>query len=134
LNRSEKYEFKVRNWKQEGIRSFVRSINRIRRANPALQEYDNLKFIKTENDQILGYVKAVANPAIRSVLLILVNLDPAKTQISNVYFPLTDYGMDWRASYKAHDLLTDKLYTWQGEKNYVELTPENPVHIFRIEG
>jgi starch synthase (maltosyl-transferring) len=133
LNHSEKYEFKVRNWKQEGIRSFIRSINRIRRSDPALQEYDNLKFIKTENDQILGYVKAVADPEIRSVLLILGNLDPSKTQISNVYFPLTDYGLDWRASYKAHDLLTDKIYTWQGEKNYVELTPENPVHIFRIE-
>jgi starch synthase (maltosyl-transferring) len=133
LNHSEKYEFKVRNWKQEGIRSFVRSINRIRRSNPALQEYDNLKFIKTENDQILGYVKAVKGDYVRDLILVLVNLDPWQTQVSNVIFPLTEYGMDWHATYKAHDLLTDKVYTWQGEKNYVELTPENPVHIFRIE-
>jgi len=33
LNRSEKYEIKVRDWTQEGIRPFVRSLNRIRRAN-----------------------------------------------------------------------------------------------------
>jgi starch synthase (maltosyl-transferring) len=133
LNRSEKYEIKVRDWTQEGIRPFVRSLNRIRRANPALQEYGNLKFIKTENDQILGYVKALTDPEVRSVLLILVSLDPSQTQISNVWFPLTDYGMDWHASYRAHDLLTDQVYNWQGDKNYIELTPENPVHIFRIE-
>ena len=133
LNHSEKYEFKVRNWQQGGIRKFVRAINRIRRANPALREYDNLKFIKTENDQVLGYVKAIGEPHLRSVILVLVNLDPWQTQVSNVIFPLTEYGMDWHATYHVHELLTDKVYEWQGEKNYVELTPENPVQIFRIE-
>ncbi len=133
LNHSEKYEFKVRNWKLEGIRGFVRAINRIRRANPALQEYDNLEFVKTENDRILGYVKAVGAPDFRSVLLIVVNLDPWQTQVSNVVFPLTEYGMDWHAAYHVHELLTDAKYAWQGEKNYVELSPEHPVQIFRIE-
>lgn len=133
LNHSEKYEFKVRNWHQEGIRSFVRAINRIRRSSPALQEYDNLRFIETENDQITGYVKVSEGDYIRDLILVLVNLDPTQTQVSNVLFPLTDYGMDWHASYNVHDLLTDQVYTWQGEENYIELTPENPVHIFRIE-
>jgi starch synthase (maltosyl-transferring) len=133
LNHSEKYEFKVRNWKLEGIRGFVRAINRIRRANPALHEYDNLEFIQTENDRILGYVKAVGAPDFRSVLLIVVNLDPWQTQVSNVVFPLTEYGMDWHATYHVHELLSDAKYEWQGEKNYVELSPEHPVQIFRIE-
>jgi starch synthase (maltosyl-transferring) len=133
LNHSEKYEFKVRNWKQEGIRSFVRDINRIRRANPALHEYNNLKFIKTENDQVLGYVKAVGEPQLRSLILIVVSLNPWQTQISNVFFPLTEYGMDWHATYHVHELLTDQVYEWQGEKNYIELSPETPVQIFRVE-
>ena len=31
------------------------------------------------------------------------------------------------------DLLTDTRYTWNGEWNYVSLTTDMPVHIFRVE-
>ena len=56
---SEKYEIKVRDWNQPGnIKEFIARVNSIRRENPALQEFLNLRFLTTDNDQILFYSKA----------------------------------------------------------------------------
>jgi starch synthase (maltosyl-transferring) len=131
LNSSEKYEIKVRDWTQEGIRGFVRSLNRIRHANPAFHEYDNLRFCDCRNGQIIGYIKSACGG--QNVLLILVSLDPYQKQVSTVQFPLADFGIDPHSSYEVCDLLTGAAYTWMGPENYVELTPENPVHIFRVD-
>lgn len=131
LNFSEKYEFKVRDWTQEGIRNFVRALNRIRHANSALQEYDNLRFCSCENEQIIAYMKSACNG--QNVILVLVSLDPRQKQVTQVQLPLDECGLVEGQSFGVHDLLSDKRYHWTGSTNYIELTPENPVHIFRIE-
>jgi len=131
LNFSEKYEFKVRDWKQKGIRDFVRDLNRIRHANPALQEYDNLRFCDCENEQIIAYIKSACDG--QNFILVLISLDPGRTQMSTVNVPLEKYGISSGQEFGVHDLLSDKRYRWTGSENYVELTPEDPVHIFRIE-
>ena len=44
---SEKYEIKVRDWNAPGnIREYVTRLNRIRRENPALHEYRNLRLLR----------------------------------------------------------------------------------------
>lgn len=131
LNRSEKYEFKVRDWTQPGIRDFVRKLNLIRQANPAFHEYDNLKFIECANNSIIGFIKASADR--KNVIMVLVSLDPYQRQVSTVKVPLADFGIDPRATYEVCDLLTTSRYRWMGSDNYVELTPENPVHIFLVD-
>ncbi len=131
LNFSEKYEFKVRDWEQTGIRDFVRDLNRIRHANPALQEYGNLRFCDCNNDKIIAYTKSACDG--RNTLLILVNLDAYQQQVGIVTVPLEVCGLTIGKEFTAHDLLSDKRYRWAGADNYVELTPEHPVHIFRIE-
>ena len=131
LNHSEKYEFKVRDWSQEGIRGFVRDINRVRNANPALQEYDNLRFCECENDQILAYLKESHDGL--NTLLIVLNLDAYQKQVTTVVLPEDVHGVDKMREYGVHDLLKDERYRWTGLRNYIELTPEEPVQIFRIE-
>ncbi|MDH3346031.1 MAG: alpha-1,4-glucan--maltose-1-phosphate maltosyltransferase, partial [Kiritimatiellaceae bacterium] len=91
LNFSEKYEFKVRDWEQPGIRDFVRELNRARHANPALQEYDNLNFCQCENDQIIAYVKSARDS--QNVIIMVISLDAYQKQISNVTIPLEACGL-----------------------------------------
>jgi starch synthase (maltosyl-transferring) len=132
LNFSEKYEFKVRNWKQPGIRNFVRDLNRARHANPALQEYDNLTFCECENDQIIAYVKTAKD--CQNVIVVIINLDAYQKQVSNVTIPLDKCGIREDEEYGVSDLLSNRYYRWKGATNYVELSPESPVHIFKVRG
>ena len=62
---------KGRDWSEPGIRTLIRTLNAIRRGNPALRQFRNLQFTHSENDLILAYAK-VANG---NRLLIIVNLD-----------------------------------------------------------
>src|SRR5260370_946120 len=51
---SEKYQIKARDWNQAGnIKEFIGRVNKIRHDNPALQQFLNLQFRNTDNDQIL---------------------------------------------------------------------------------
>src|SRR5205085_12477564 len=53
---SEKYQ--LVNWdldRPENIRAFIAALNRIRKDNPALQEYRNLRFHNADNDRVIFY-------------------------------------------------------------------------------
>ncbi|MCP9630853.1 alpha-1,4-glucan--maltose-1-phosphate maltosyltransferase, partial [Rhodopseudomonas palustris] len=55
---SEKYEIKVRDWDKPGnIKPYIRDINRIRGANPALQQTSNLRFLDVQDPNVTGFVK-----------------------------------------------------------------------------
>src|SRR3981189_2282529 len=55
---SEKYEIKVRDWDKPGnIKPYIRDLNRARRANPALQQTSNLRFIPIDDGNVIGFVK-----------------------------------------------------------------------------
>jgi starch synthase (maltosyl-transferring) len=55
---SEKYELKVRDWNQPGnIKDYIGRLNRIRRANPALQQTGNLRFAQIDDSEVTGFVK-----------------------------------------------------------------------------
>ncbi|WP_349631081.1 alpha-1,4-glucan--maltose-1-phosphate maltosyltransferase [Bradyrhizobium jicamae] len=59
---SEKYQIKVRNWDRPGnIKPYIAMLNRIRRANPALQQTSHLRFLGIENGNIIGFVKQAAD-------------------------------------------------------------------------
>jgi starch synthase (maltosyl-transferring) len=129
---SEKYQFKVWDWNRPGnIKDYIARLNRIRREQPALQRFRNLRFYKADNDNILFYGKSL--PAERQWLLVVVNLDPFRAQESSVQVPIHELGMRPDETYQLHDLITDKRYFWRGEKNYVRLDPESEVaHVFRL--
>ncbi len=131
---SEKYQFKGRDWNAPGnIKEHITKLNHIRRDNRALHFYDNLRFLPSENDQILWYAKAT--PARDNIILIAVNLDPHHYQAGFVDVPYEEFGFTDRGdAYTVHDLLTGEQFDWRGRRNFVGLDPhQRPVHIFRVE-
>jgi starch synthase (maltosyl-transferring) len=130
---SEMYQLKVWDWDRPGnIIGDVKRINQIRRENPALHRLENLRFFWTDNDQLLGYLKAT--PDLRNILLVVVNLDPFNTQSGWVEVPAHEWGVAWDTPYLVHDLLSGERYTWHGDRNWVRLDPRvQPAHILRVE-
>jgi starch synthase (maltosyl-transferring) len=55
---SEKYELKVRDWNKPGnIKDYIGRLNHIRRANPALQQTADLRFVAVDDTEVIGFVK-----------------------------------------------------------------------------
>ena len=55
---SEKYEIKTRNWNKPGnIKPYITALNRARRANPALLQTRNLRFLPIENGNVIAFAK-----------------------------------------------------------------------------
>ncbi|HOY69060.1 MAG TPA: alpha-1,4-glucan--maltose-1-phosphate maltosyltransferase [Candidatus Ozemobacteraceae bacterium] len=125
---SDKYEIRFRDWNKPGnIKAMITRLNRIRNENPALQEYDNLRFYRAENEHILFYGKSLGD----NHVLVAVNLDPFQRHNSFVYVPIERYGIKPDETYQVHDVLTDKRYLWKGEKNYIDLDPAGePANVF----
>jgi starch synthase (maltosyl-transferring) len=128
---SEKYQ--IRHWeigRSDGLREFIRRLNRIRRENAALQSDAGLEFHRVDNDQVLAYSKRSEDG--ESVILTVVNLNPYERHSGWVEFAPDGPGGGDQV-YQMHDLLTDARYFWQGGRNYVELDPRNvPAHVFRV--
>jgi starch synthase (maltosyl-transferring) len=129
---SEKYELKVWDWDRPGnIKDYIALINNVRRRHPALQEYDNLKFYWSDNDNILCYGKSLPSQA--DYILIVLNLDPYLAHESMIHFPVEDFGLSAGEQYEAHDLISNARYFWTGGSQYVRLDPHaEPAHIFAI--
>ncbi len=55
---SEKYEIRTRDWNKPGnIKAYLHRINMIRRANPALLQTANLRFLQTNDPNVIGFIK-----------------------------------------------------------------------------
>ena len=130
---SDKYQINSYDWNQPYyLGNFIGLINQIRRNNPALQLYDNLRFyFNGNNDNIIIYGKATPDGENR--VLVVANLDPFNAQDSWVGVPYSEWGFAADEPYQVHDLLTNETYTWHGEYNYVRLDPRRqPAHIFSV--
>jgi len=128
---SEKYQVRVRRWDAPGnLAPLVTRVNAIRRARPALQADWSLRFLATDNPQILCYVKAT--PANDDLVLVVVSLDPHHMQHGWVQAPIGEIRTGPDGGYPAEDLLTGARYLWRGEWNYVRLTPEHPAHVLSL--
>ena len=129
---SEKYQFKARDWDAPGnIKAFITQLNRARRDNRALHREDNLRFLPSENGQILAFMKAT--PARDNIVIVVVNLDPWNRQEGFIHVPVEAFGPMEAATYQVHDLLWDERYLWNGSRNFVSLDPATkPVHLLRV--
>ena len=127
---SEKYQ--IREWdleRPDSLRYLISRVNAIRRENPALRDDSTLTWVTTDNDQLIGYVKATTD--LSNTLLILVNLDPHHAQSGWVDIDVAGLELEAGAPYQVHDLLTDAQYLWHGRRNYVEL-PSGMGHVFAV--
>jgi starch synthase (maltosyl-transferring) len=120
---SEKYELKQR--ALDGpLLPLVKKLNEARRANPALQQLDNLTFLETANESLIAYSKQEPG----NTVLVCVNLDPKIRQEGLVTVPdILGLG----PTFPATDLLTGKRFTWKTGGNYVGLAP-GQAHLLRV--
>jgi starch synthase (maltosyl-transferring) len=73
---SEKYEIKVRDWNAPGnIKPYITALNQARRANPALLQTRNLKFLPIDNDQIVAFAKQTTDASNTVVGVIALSRD-----------------------------------------------------------
>lgn len=126
---SEKYELK--HWdlaSPQSLAPLIRHINQLRREHAALQMNYQLRFHRTDNEQLLAYSKTT--PDGQDTLLIVVNLDPYHRHYGWLELPLETLGLSAWQTYQMHDLLSEARYLWRGPRNYVELDPQkSPAHI-----
>jgi starch synthase (maltosyl-transferring) len=129
---SEKYEIKAWDWDRPGhIRPDIRLINRIRRDNPAMREFERLIFYNAWNDNILYYGKMTR--AKDNFLLFAVNLDPHNPQGASFEVPLWEFGLPDFAAIDAEDLVTGTRFTWHGKTQHVWLDPrERTYAVWRL--
>jgi len=126
---SEKYEIRTRDWSAPGnITDDIRRINALRRANPALHEFENIRFFPSNDDSVIFYGKTDFHQ--RNLVFVAVNLDPKAARAPALEFPTGEFNID-------PESLKDALYRtplrWSNGRAYTMLDPEhNPAAIFVI--
>ena len=116
---SEKYE--VRQRALDGpLLPLVQRLNEVRRAEPALQRVENIRWLETENDQLIAYAK--------DDVICVVNLDPFAEQEGSCVIPVS---LGFPPAFDARELLTDASFTWRAGRNYVKLGPGGS-HLLKV--
>ncbi|MEZ4563400.1 MAG: alpha-1,4-glucan--maltose-1-phosphate maltosyltransferase [Thermomicrobiales bacterium] len=128
---SEKYEYKVWDWDRPGnIIPYITQINAMRRAHPALQLYDNLRFYPSDDEHITCYGKATDDGADRVV--VVVNLDPFDTHETWLHLPVTEWGFPAGQPFQVEDLLTGEVHLWH-EHQHMRLDPyDEPARFYAV--
>jgi starch synthase (maltosyl-transferring) len=116
---SEKYEVKRRSL-DGPLLPLVQALNRARRAEPALQRLENIRWLETENDALVGYAK--------DDVVCVVNINPYATEAGACVIPVA---LGYPPAFDARDLLTGDAFTWRAGRNYVELGP-GKAHVIKV--
>jgi starch synthase (maltosyl-transferring) len=130
-NNSEKYEIRPRDWNApRNIIAEIAALNRLRKAEPALQSHLGLTFYNAFNDQIIYYGKSAAGH--RDRILVAVSLDPHQAQEADFEAPLWEWGLPDDGALEVEDLLNGTRFVWHGKMQRMRLTPEAPYAIWRV--
>jgi starch synthase (maltosyl-transferring) len=119
---SEKYEIKPRDWTAPGnIIAEISRLNRIRKANPALQSHLGLTFYNAFDDAILYYGKTT--PLRDNTILVAVNLDPHAARTFSFELPLWEWGLPDDGALVVEDLMNDREFLLTGKNQTMTLDP-----------
>ncbi len=130
---SEKFQITARDWNAPGnIKGFLRELNKARRANPALQLYDNLRFHEADHADVIVFSKTT--PDFSNRVLVVINLNPNVAASSTLHLDMAALGLSNEANYRVRDVLHHSIYMWHGAQNFVSLDPNATfMHLFKIE-
>jgi starch synthase (maltosyl-transferring) len=132
---SEKYQLRPRDWAAaeasgRSLAPYLRRLNEIRRAHPALQQLRTLHFHPVDNPNLICFSKT--DPGSTDAVLVVVNLSSHHTQIGTTALDLPALGLDWHERFHVSDEFTGAAYDW-GQFNYLELDPyREPAHVFAV--
>jgi starch synthase (maltosyl-transferring) len=116
---SEKFEVRAR--ALDGpLLPLARRLNEVRRAEPALQRVENIRWLETENDQLIAYAK--------DDVICVVNLDPFNEQEGSCVIPVA---LGFPPAFDARELLNGTSFTWRAGRNYVKLGPGKS-HLLKV--
>jgi starch synthase (maltosyl-transferring) len=129
---SEKYEIKEFNWRRTNrMTDIIALVNKARKEHRALQSTWNIHFCEIHDDSLMAYLKYTDD--LKSIILVIVNLDQHNKHQGYVQLPLHLLGITGNVNIKLKDCMTGELYTWTQEWNYVELDPYRlPFHLFEV--
>lgn len=129
---SEKYQITAWDWDRPGnIRDTIARLNRIRRDNPALHDWWNLRFHVAHDDNVLFYGKATPNND--NIIWVAVNLDPYAVREAVIELPLQELGLGEDGVIEAEELFAGQRLRWHGQRQNVRLDPlVNPCMIWRV--
>jgi starch synthase (maltosyl-transferring) len=138
---NEKYEYKLRDWegaeeRGESLAPYLRMLNSVRRAHPALAQLRNLSVHWSDDDAILVYSKhldAALSPTGESdTILVVANVDPHSVRQTMIHLDTTVWGIAPGVPYEVEDLVTGAVWTWT-DHNFVRLDAfTEPVHILHV--
>ncbi|GAA3879279.1 DUF3416 domain-containing protein [Saccharothrix violaceirubra] len=133
---SEKYQLRPRDYaaalaQDRSLEPWLRRLNRIRRAHPALRQMRTLRFHHVGNDALIAYSKR--DPATGDTVVVVVNLDPQQAQEGILDLDLPVLGVDWHDRLIAHDEVSGQTWDW-GAANYVRLEPwRSAAHVVAVQ-
>jgi len=129
---SEKFQITHYDWNiKNNLITMITKINKIRQKEEALQQTNNIKFCHIENDNLMAFYKW--NNDKTSELIIIISLDPYHAQHGSMQLPLTDLkAIEPGRPVQVYDYISGNSYNWYDEWNYIELQPDLPLHIFKI--
>ncbi|MGY1630496.1 alpha-1,4-glucan--maltose-1-phosphate maltosyltransferase [Geodermatophilus sp. SYSU D01186] len=132
---SEKYRLRPRDFagaeaSGRSLAPYLRRLNEIRRAHPALQQLRTLRFHSVDNPNLICFSKT--DPGSQDAVITVVNLASHHTQIGTTALDLPSLGLDWYERFTVTDELTGASYDW-GQFNYLELDPfREPAHVLSV--
>ncbi|GAA2991184.1 starch synthase (maltosyl-transferring) [Microbacterium terrae] len=138
---NEKYEYKFRDWagaeaSGDSLAPFLRRLNEIRRAHPALRQLRNLSVHWSDDDAILVYAKRIeaelSPTGAADTIIVVVNTDPHSVRETTVHLDTRVWGVEPGDVFEVEDLVTGARWTWS-DHNYVRLDAfSEPVHILHV--
>ena len=109
----------------------IRLINRIRRENPAMRDFTNIRFLPADDDRVLFYGRF--DERTRNFVLFHVLVDPFAAADFAFELPLHLFGLPDEASVEVEDAIHGNRFTWHGRHHRLWLDPyERPYAIWKL--
>jgi starch synthase (maltosyl-transferring) len=130
---SEKYQLRPRDLtgaieRGESLAPFMKRLNEIRRAHPALHQLRNLRFHDSEHESLLVFSKRDA--ASGDTILVVCTTDPHNVCEGWIHLRLDELGVGANG-YTVSDLLSGESYEWDAHA-FVRLSPDHVAHVFAV--
>jgi starch synthase (maltosyl-transferring) len=119
---SEKYQQRTWELARTGsLAPLLTALNTARRAHPALQRLQGLRFHSIDNDQLIAYTKQSDDRS--DLVLVVVSLDPHREQSGTLDLDFDALALDGSRPLELHDALTDEMRLWHGARQGLTFVP-----------